>query len=175
MTLEFLAFWLATPEILGEERLRALERRAIGEWPYVLRALVTTLIMVPMFKFKPKWLWEWKWELSTWLLVLLAGFVLLLLLAVSKGIWRVVGFLLALATTVCVLALTGWTNERVWMILWLAWSIVLATILALMIEQKAAPYILRILADRKRIRQRSFVVGAVLFVVGFLLQFIATF
>jgi hypothetical protein len=35
--------------------------------------------------------------------------------------------------------------------------------------------LLRPLADDQRIRQRSLAVGAVLFVVGFLLQFIATF
>ena len=35
--------------------------------------------------------------------------------------------------------------------------------------------LLRVLADDERIRQRSLAVGAVLFVVGFLLQLIATF
>ena len=50
-----------------------------------------------------------------------------------------------------------------------AWS------LAIKLQQKVVAPVLRVLADDERIRQRSLAVGAVLFVVGFLLQLVATF
>jgi hypothetical protein len=43
------------------------------------------------------------------------------------------------------------------------------------VHEKVVPPLLHVLADDERIRQRSLAVGAVLFVVAFLLQLIATF
>ena len=61
----------------------------------------------------------------------------------------------------------GWVNRL------LALSMVTAP--GFMLHEKIFPPLLRTLADDERIRQRSLAVGAVLFVVGFLLQLIATF
>ena len=130
IVLEFLSFWFAAPEILGEERLRALERR-------VERGI--SLLAVAM--------------------AMIAGLA---------GMMGLVG--LTAVTIMGEEAMADWG--------WVAGIALMAGIgmwLAIMYEQKALPRLLRVLADDTRIRRRSLAMGAVLFVVGFLLQLVATF
>jgi len=62
---------------------------------------------------------------------------------------------------------TGWVNRLL--------ALAMVPVPWIMLHERIFPPLLRTLADDRRIRQRSLAVGAVLFVVGFLLQLIATF
>ena len=183
--LEFLSFWFAAPEILGEERLRALERRVEREiedrllvLPAVLLWALVFIVIVAIRKSRPEveLLFE-GWDSSTDLVVGAPALVFALIWILLKGTWRALALtlVLALAATLCVLALAGWTNVRIWILLVIAWAIWLGAILATITEFKITPRVLRVLTDDQRIRQRSLAVGAVLFVVGFLLQLVTTF
>ena len=134
IVLEFLSFWLAAPEILGEERLKALERRLekeIKQLPDLLAVLVAALAGM------------------------LAAVVLMLVVAGEvTPVAAVAGVVLMVVAAVATAA---------------------AAVVANKLQEKIAAPALRVLADDKRIRQRSLAVGGVLFVVGFLLQLIATF
>jgi hypothetical protein len=131
IVLEFLSFWFAAPEILGEERLRAVEQgveKGIGLLPAVVGS---------------------RW--TVFALGMVAG-VLVSLRAVTEGLWEDLGLLGITAAAVG----TG------------------MAVVTITLEKVVEP-VLRVLADDQRIRQRSLAVGTVLFVVGFLLQLIATF
>jgi hypothetical protein len=200
MLLEFLSFWFAAPEILGEERLRALERK-LEHWIERNLAeflLVSVLISVGtlMWWLIPEWMfhfeyesWEFQetlaktaleamrafgWLFLTQVLGFVLGMALLLILTAAHRPWLLVVLVLALATTVSVLALTGWTNARVWRTLSLAWVIGLVPLFMAMVDVMVAPLLQR-LADDSHIRRRSLVVGAAMFMVGMVLQLIATF
>ena len=126
IVLEFLSFWFAAPEILGEERLRKLERRVekgvivLPEVLFVVGVAVMFLIIIPLTLNE-----RISWSVATLMIVVVSVLVLLLLPLAMQGV--------------------------------------------------VIPPLLRILADDERIRQRSLAVGAVLFVVGILLELIATF
>jgi len=126
IVLEFLSFWFAAPEILGEERLRKLERRVekgvivLPEVLFVVGVAVMFLIIIPLTLNE-----RISWSVATLMIVVVSVLVLLLLPLAMQGV--------------------------------------------------VIPPLLRILADDERIRQRSRAVGAVLFVVGILLELIATF
>jgi hypothetical protein len=135
--LEFLSFWLAAPEILGEERLRALERRieqATGVLLWALLLVATGVLLIGA-------------------LGLAAGMVIM---RFRTELWdRLLVYRRAVGMTV--------------------WWGALGASLGLALEIVVTRTVLRMMADDARIRQRSLAVGAVLFVVGFLLQLIATF
>ncbi|MGA9350232.1 MAG: hypothetical protein WBW48_15725 [Anaerolineae bacterium] len=151
IVLEFLSFWLAAPEILGEERLRKLEWwaeqgiRAVG----CVAPLVMALGTVMLLSMKDLWI---------------------------RGAQTVTHFVEAIVQRVGV-ALSAGTLRILATVLMLASWVLLLWILGKLLEKfyDAVSFLLRILADDARVRQRSLAVGAVLFVVGFLLQFIATF
>ena len=86
----------------------------------------------------------------------------LLVVAVAVGLlaaWKAVAYLAAVAAGVGLLMV----------------ALAVGTALVSKLEDKVVLPLLRVLADDKRIRQRSLAMGAVLFVVGFLLQLVATF
>jgi len=143
--LESLAFWLAAPEILGEERLRALEGRVeqgLRNLPLMLAiaavialAWVSSMVTAAPFALITLVLsWREHWLRILWAALEVAGALALVMVAAR-------------------LMLSG------------AWAL----------EDKVVRPLLRLLADDERIRGRSLAVGAVLFVVGFLLQLIGTF
>ena len=135
IVLEFLSFWFAAPEILGEERLRALERR-IEQGLRVLPSVVALGLTG----------------------VVVASVVMALGRAAVEGVVTWVIAVMVVAWVV-VLVMKGTKFE----------------IVAIVLENKIVLPLLRVLADDERIRQRSLAVGAVLFVVGFSLQLVATF
>jgi hypothetical protein len=144
--LEFLSFWFAAPEILGEERLRALERK-------VERG-------IRVLSNRPRWM--------TLGVAVAVGMVLVRLgdpmircieSAVSAVASRVVGKVAGDILVFVLGAVLGWV-----------WQALMPKL-----QDRVLSPLLKILADDERIRQRSLAVGAVLFVVGFLLQFVATF
>lgn len=186
IVLEFLSFWFAAPEILGEERLRALEHRVERG----IRVLPLAMFFLAV--------------------------VILPFLVVGGGVAAVASAaILALATLLLARLGVGAATVRlledrqfklavaastVWLGL-LAFLLFLTELLAsepkvpvdylllgvsgviyglllntsfLLHDKVVSPLLLR-LADDKGIRQRSLAIGAVLFVVGFLLQLVATF
>jgi hypothetical protein len=242
--LEFLSFWFAAPEILGEERLRALERRVergIRVLPSVIEFVsvagvvagvlvhvgalvdilpgslgglstlefqgfatglwlgtVTSIVLLSSDSLvagsKPRAivdsLWvlfglyqalglaqsAWRARACVWLAgALLAGLALVLEVVVivkqpcRASVWGA----MAVVVTGAIVGLTwegmrmGWGNRVL--------ALGMATGPWYMVHERIFPPLLRTLADDKRIRQRSLAVGAVLFVVGFLLQIVATF
>jgi len=133
IVLEFLSFWFAAPEILGEGRLRALEQRVeqgIRVLPWVALGVMGAV-----------------------------GMILQVVFALIAKSWS-----RRTANVACVVAMvaTFWYCMR------------MATVVG-KLRLKVVPSLLHVLADEESIRQRSLAVGAVLFVVGFLLQLIATF
>jgi len=187
IVLEFTSFWFAAPEIVTEIRqdggqwLRTLERR-IEQWVRVFPATAWAVTTVAA-------------ALGTALLVLvLLGRVaaaVLAAVAVAGGLMAVVRYgeaaveaaagvmvsVMMLAMTVAVLKGAFRRGEGLVTSPWM-WSVAVAAwgwALTFHFQDKLMRPLLRVLADDKRIRQRSLAVGAVLFVVGFLLQFIATF
>ena len=141
VVLEFLSFWLAAPEILGEARLRALERR-VEDVVRVFPAVVTGVFVMV-------WLLTaiWRVRFDTELLMgwRVGG--------IRSGVIYTASLIL---TLISIYLLTLYPTRRV------------------LTENIVRPLLLK-LADDQRIRQRSLAVGAVLFVVGFLLQLLATF
>jgi hypothetical protein len=125
IVLEFLSFWFAAPEILGEGRLRKLERG--------LEVGVRLL------------------SVMVWVTAALLGLLVGVMVVVATG-----EMVTASAAIIVVFGLT----VVAWGLKW---------------EDKVISPLLRVLADYEHIRQRSLAAGAVLFVVGFLLQLIATF
>lgn len=256
MSLEFLAFWFAAPEILGEERLRALEQRVeegIKVLPSVLMILLVVggvgvvlqwagelagVLTAPLEKTSTlgwaRWgvgfmlavtFWlnysfhhaltcskaeagKWtKWRLLTapamlwffsWISIVAASVILLGWVAWAAKAWMwVVGALLAALVLALEIALG--VRQPSGALIWAATGVVatglmmalmgeatrtwggaslLAEAMAMLwlgVYRKVAPPLLRRLAEDEHIRQRSLFIGAVLFVVGFLLQLIATF
>lgn len=139
--LEFLSFWLAAPEILGEERLRKLERR-VEDMVRVLPVVVTGV-------FVTLWLLTAIWRVETDIELQMGWRVG----GIRTGVIYTVSLIL---TLISIYFLTRYPTRRV------------------LTENVVRPLLLQ-LANDQPIRQRSLVVGAVLFVVGFLLQLIATF
>lgn len=192
LVLEFLSFWFAAPEILGEERLRALEQRIeqglkvsrsgvlwvglMAIAPFVLLAAVPLRLWNRIrshYKREPWWrifgLSDEGQEVEAVAVAGLAGWFLLICLALSSAVLTLAGavgwlpvdwrFMLKVTLALSVPVLAGAVGESV---------------LFLLIGRIIEP-LLRTLADDARIRQRSLAVGAVLFVIGFLLQLVATF
>jgi len=178
IALEFLSFWFAAPEILGKRRLRAMERKV----ERVIRALPLALLM--------SFFWTAMVVLTVWFGILWGWRMLLVALAVVLAIGAVLKIMLGQA--LLFLVLLEW--ELVMMV-GVSWKLIVespwssVTLLLLLVFMmamgggmlvhiygaKVVQPLLRLLADDARIRQRSLAVGAVLFVVGFLLQLIATF
>ena len=244
IVLEFLSFWFAAPEILGEERLRALERRVeqgikalpsalllmavvgvsgaalmyVGERVNMLpvpsegRSALETMgfitglwlgtVTVVVLPSPPSvsvgskaqavlhWLWmlwgsyqvvrlaQLAWRAKAW--VWLGGALLAVLALALEVVLLIKQPSRALAWATMAAVVTGamvalmWAGTRMgWVNRLLALSMVTAPWFT--VHERIFPPLLRVLADDKRIRQRSLAVGAVLFVVGFLLQLIATF
>jgi hypothetical protein len=143
IVLEFLSFWFAAPEILGERRLRAIERRlekGIEKSPLTLLwvAMVAALALM-------------------WVVTMAMCWVTLRLMLVGMTPVDVLANVLAVVVMallpMCVLSA--------------------ALTVAIKLQEKVVPPLLRVLADDERIRQRSLVVGAVLFMIAFLCQFTA--
>jgi hypothetical protein len=254
--LEFLSFWFAAPEILGEERLRALELR-LKRGIRVLQSALMILLAVGGIGTGLEWAGEllgvwmapvertsilgwarmwmglmlgmifWlnysfhcasigskaeagKWTnrrlltalpvlwLLLWISVLVASVIVLIWAAWKAEAWIWVGSALLAALVLALEVVLGvrqpsealawaaigaiatalqivlmWEMTRTWR--GVSLLAVPMGIVWLTVYKKAAPPLLRRLADDKRIRHRSLAVGAVLFVVGFLLQLVATF
>ena len=140
MTFEFLSFWFAAPEILGETRLHQLEkyiesgiRTGIRHWE--------NLATIVSLSFATVWM---------------IAVVFLMFQSFFAG------------------------NEPVNplssrdMLLTLYFPLFFFAILAGLFRYSIGPRLLRILADNSRLRRRSLIVGAFLFIFGFLLQMIGT-
>jgi hypothetical protein len=146
IVLEFLSFWLAAPEILGEERLKKLERR-VERGIRVLSArmmwvifLATVMIYMAVMRFGGPTIRCMESAVASVTSRVLARIVV-------AAVWGVLGFVAGMAGVQA-------TNK---------------------LRATVVQPLLRVLADNERIRQRSLAAGAVLFVVGFLLQLVATF
>ena len=201
--LEFLSFWLAAPEILGEERLRKLERRVergIMKLPMMLLMAVALVLAVVIMKTTTQYLpdyWEfWKalaGNRTLRVVILIVGIEVTALGLATAFDWmlsvakepkpRFLRIVMLTLLTLFVAAMWLWTGweSAVGMVAGLAGAGLMfavatgVTILEWELRKRVAlPFVLK-LADDQRIRQRSLAVGAVLFVVGFLLQLIATF
>jgi hypothetical protein len=118
------------------------------------------------------------WKAKDWAWVVVAAlaawvFVLESVLAIKNpSEARVWGGTAALVTGLIVVLMWGEIGS--------SWFVVLLTMMTMVqpwagVQNKVLPPLLQALAEDKHIRQRSLAVGAVLFVVGFLLQLIATF
>ena len=210
IVLEFLSFWFAAPEILGEKRLRALERRVEREVRGLPSMVGISMLAATVAVFVVVWVLEQGPSSSRGDIVfgvLMFALIVGLLPRVWRDLVEAFDFLMKLSSlerrrvTVIVLAVLpvagvvsvallrlGLQWERMgemprWldMLIWLSFCVLLGaaftlgTQLALILQDKVVQPLLRVLADDKRIRQRSLAVGAVLFVVGFLLQLAATF
>ena len=107
---------------------------------------------------------------------------LLLTVLLSQMAWmeRVIHRLITGVQEVVLEAVLLAISRRVWywgVVMPLVWvgASAAGRLLAVRLHNKVIVPLLRVLADDERIRQRSLAVGAVLFVVAFLLQLIATF
>ena len=180
IVLEFLSFWLAAPEILGEERLRALERRLERGIKQLPGAVVTMQVVGALLAMMVIWMAMTRAVAAGLVAVVakvVAAMIVMMVEEVTVQVASVVSVVAALVTMgaagvlawavtrAVVLGVRRWRGEK-WR--W-PWG------LAIKLQEKVVSPWLRVLADDKRIRQRSLAVGAVLFVVGFLLQLIATF
>ena len=141
--LNFISFWFAAPEILGEERLRKIE----ASFEKVVKAGSTCLVvflfvtLIPLFVIMLFFLMP---ALITGIMMLFTGSSLW---AGIKTLLAVIGFWLGVALLVQVVNLVPELTER----------------------------FLNMLADNQRIRQRALILGALLFVLGNILQFVATY
>ena len=203
IVLEFLSFWLAAPEILGEERLRALERRVekgIMKLPMILLLAVGLVLTVVIWRTTLQYLPDyWKfWEALAGNRTLRVVILIVGIEVTALGLATVFDWMLSVEKEpkprfLRIVVLTMLTIFVVVMWLWTGWESAVAmvaalavtdlvfasatvlTILDLELRKRVVLLFVLKLADDRRIRQRSLAVGAVLFVVGFLLQFIATF
>jgi len=177
--LEFLSFWFAAPEILGEERLKALERRAewgISRLPYLMFLPVGLVSAWAAYQAGSLGL---ALALVLALLGALASVTAVLSLVLQRAwlervSWVSLCLLVVLETVLLAISRRAWYWGAVVLLAWVGTSVA-GVRLAVTLYNKVIAPLLRALADDKRIRQRSLGVGAVLFVVGFLLQLIATF
>jgi hypothetical protein len=212
IVLEFLSFWLAAPEILGEERLRALERGA-EKGMLLLPLVALTLIILPTALALAIMPWEAipeAWTVTKWLRVVMkwsaVALIVLWLFLIAAAVFptRVVGskhleklwasaayskwhkrptlfiriglaaLLVGSGLYVILLHPNKWSVGYAFPFLLLFAAFLMSEVWIYLVT-RIAPYWLPRLADDSRIRQRSLAVGAVLFVVGFVLQLIATF
>lgn len=172
--LEFLSFWFAAPEIVTEIR------QDEGHWLRMLEQKVEAGAGCLL-------------ELGLAIAWYPAMFVVLLLTGerVTRRVVKKVGygglnaalgwasfFLCAGATilVLVVLSTVAWAVGKPWWV-WgmVGVGVVLMTMLLLVVFALVGSSLLETLSDDKHIRQRSLVAGIVIFVLGFLLQLIATF
>lgn len=178
LVFEFLSFWFAAPEILGEKRLRTLERRlerGLRALPRILLILLFSTAMVVvtvMFGL----LWGWRMLLVVLAVLLAMAAVFWILLGQTLLFWVVLVWELVMIGGVFwkLIGQKSWSMVTSWLFLALMMAMA-GLVLVDLYGFKVVRPLLRTLADDKRIRQRSLAVAAVLFVVGFLLQLIATF
>ena len=213
IVLEFLSFWLAAPEILGEERLRGLERRleeglrmlpkvarvavvvlavgvaaiVVAKWDTLVAlvgmlspaklvavmasaSLAMVVVLATIRRVYASWLVEPPGKDAAWMDAWIASLEAFMIASAGVAVMMVVAAGLALARG----ALGDWVAVMVVEVLGLAVA-EMGIMGAFELHRRVVWPLLRLLADDKRIRQRSLAVGAVLFVVGFLLQLIATF
>ncbi len=182
---EFLSFWFAAPEILGEKRLRKLLELGLkvlpaAEWGFlaVLGMGSWGLVVVLKMGFL-----EWMSPvgcIALWIGAIAAfAFVLAGRL---EGKQRPLSSTLIIATVVGLIVALGLAVvTRVNLLASVASTVVMGLVLALAVAAGWAlqckvvwPLMRRLVAD-ERFRQRSLALGAVLFVIGFLLQIVATF
>ncbi len=179
IVLEFLSFWLAASEILGEERLRALERRVEVGARLLSTSKAAVAAATVVAGMSGVVLWK---ALPDWKAALVAGIVAAGVIGAMMGAvlsaWKGAAIAAMLMSAVLYLVLfEALPAQKVTVIVgFAAWVAALGlSLLAFELQQRLVEPLLRTLADDTRIRQRSLAVGAVLFVVGFLLQLIATF
>ncbi len=188
IALEFASFWFAAPEILGEERLRKIERM-IERGILLLPATVILLsggLWALVLRSNEAWVVEWVW-LTTWIVVGM-GIVRLLLagdweklaeLGESFRTWWGKLFFAAMSVVVGVIQLWECLQWRTDLPLENLLGNVVAALLLLMMssliwlpDRVISPLLLK-LADDKRIRQRWFVIGIGMFMLAFICQFTA--
>ena len=206
IVLEFLSFWFAAPEILGEERLRALERRVVRGVILLPGRLFLAVMMIPMMVILRVTL-EYVPGAEFWEALAGSKVLRVVILVVGTEVTALgcaIGFdwmlsvekepkprflRIAVVTLVTIFMamlwlLTGWESVMAGiaavavMDLLLVFGTGTAILVSKFQKRAVLPLVLKFvvkLADDKRIRQRSLAVGAVLFVVGFLLQIVATF
>ena len=198
LVLDFLAFWFAAPEILGEDRLRAMEGRlekgtsvlsALGFASVVGLALIIAVMLLP--DLATEWMaGESKIKSGASVVAVLVASVMVVLVVVASVGWsagKVKPSCLVVAAIVLFalfLALEGYgllvpvvavmCTEAVGL---LAASVALEVTgeAARAVQTKVIEPIVRKLADDGHVRRRSLAVGAVLFVLGFFLQLVAAF
>jgi len=186
IVLEFLSFWFAAPEILGEERLRALEHRVErGIRVLPLAMFFLAVVILPFLV-----VGGGVAAVASAAILALAT-LLLARLGVGAATVRLLEdrqFKLAVAASTAWLGLLAFllfltellaSEPKVpvdYLLLGVSGVIygLLLNTSFLLHDKVVSPLLLR-LADDKGIRQRSLAIGAVLFVVGFLLQLVATF
>ncbi len=152
LIIQFLSFWLAAPEILGEERLRRLQSR-IASGVNLLPSLSVEVTMGGLAVIAVM--------LGIWLDTILSP-----ILPEPNSAVRWSGlpsrpYLLVMV----VIAFTALNLAAFWV----------GRKVSAEVKEKIVPRLLDSLAKNERVRQRSLVLGAALFTAGFLMQLVATF
>jgi len=138
LILNFLSFWLAAPEILGEDRLRIIVKVFEDSAKGITR-FVNFLIFIVV------------------LMVVASCFLFALIYILSSTIDK---------------SVISWIGGAITIIIFLGTAFLLADGLDRLNELTEGVF--KRLADDSKIRQRSLVVGAILFVLGNILQLLAT-
>jgi hypothetical protein len=189
IVLEILSFWFAVPEILGEQRLAAMEgklARWLGRLPKDVG--ITGIIMAMIFA-----TWVRFHESRTALGAVSGTFTMMMVLFLfpffvqdeEDGLHDVRAYALIPATVFLIAFVVGglflaneyqtdsW-SEVGWLLWWAAQPNLLLLLLVLGITL-VPPRLIRVFADNRRARLHSLLFAAVLLHTGLILQFAATF
>jgi len=148
MILEFFSFWFAAPELLGEDRLRRL-RDSFGRGVKALPSLTAKVLCG----------------------ILLFGAPGILIVVYQRRVFSYLSWSFSHWSHL----LVGNVVEEVIGIAFLFLAVAFEFFAFEFLTKHVAKPILTKLADNNRLRQNSLVLAAILFVAGFMLQFIATF
>jgi len=142
LILNFLAFWFSVPELIGEKRLIAWERKIESSIERSIESVKIAIFIIGWILFLTYSIWN---LVKNWQNL------------VSLGIIGLIAMFLARAS-----------NELIALI---------ATILGAVMDiyERLIRGVLKYLADDETVRRRYLWLGALLFVLGTILQFIATF
>ena len=195
IVLQFLSFWLVAPEILGEDRLKALERRLEKgtrlapsvAMVAVLLSVSMVAVLAPVMPVPPPV--PVAAEAITPHLVAMAALLLVtvvlataVLVPVGKvpPVVAVAGVVLVAAVAAVALLvrvaavplMAALAGVALTLLAAVAAGVAVVAVANQLLQKVVAP-VLRVLADDERLRQRSLAVGAVLFIIAFLYQFAA--
>jgi hypothetical protein len=139
LLLDFLAFWLAAPEILGEERLKKAEslvERFIKAFPFVITIIIGLIVLVA---------YAYMGSVDVDNLFKTMQIDSPLEIRVYSALFCFTPILVAVLVPIIMVMLFA-TSQK----------------------------LLTIMANDENIRKRALVIGAILFILGFILQFIAS-